>query len=254
MIKLKKIITSFIFIILLLFTNACKENNELDIDTILNDFADNVELVSEVDADFSLPSTVKANDLTAQLTWRSNSKSIQISNYEAIVTRDVLDIDVTLTCVISYNGNNKTKNFIVTVLKDTVYSFVVEDGYAYDNNLGVEVYEDEIYNSYLEVALYIVAFLKLPENYVLKSEHNRNDYTDENLLSCGGDVFQNREGLLPKDDHYFECDILYDGHGRNALRLVYSIETLSVYYTTDHYASFNYIYIDGSSLDSIYAN
>ena len=254
MIKLKKIITSLIFIILLLFTNACKENDELDIDTILNNFADNIEVVSEVDADFSLPSTVKANDLTAQLTWRSNSKSIQISNYEAIVTRDVLDIDVTLTCVISYNGNNKTKNFIVTVLKDTVYSFVVEDGYAYDNNLGVEVYEDEIYNSYLEVALYIVAFLKLPENYVLKSEHNRNDYTDENLLSCGGDIFQNREGLLPKDDHYFECDILYDGHSRNALRLVYSVETLSVYYTTDHYASFNYIYIDGSSLESIYAN
>jgi guanyl-specific ribonuclease Sa len=60
----------------------------------------------------------------------------------------------------------------------------------------------------------------------------------------GGDVFGNREGLLPKKDGriYYECDIDTMGGGsRGAKRIVYSNDGL-VYYTSDHYGSFTLMY------------
>ena len=61
--------------------------------------------------------------------------------------------------------------------------------------------------------------------------------------SIGGDVFQNREGLLPKADGrtYYECDI--DTAGRNsrgAKRIVFSNDGL-IYYTADRYRSFVFL-------------
>lgn len=112
---------------------------------------------------------------------------------------------------------------------------------------------DGYYNSKEEVALYIHLYGCLPENYVTKS------YC-QNVLKCstskvqqnwcdghgaiGGDVFQNREGLLPKKAGrtWTECDINTWGRSqRGAERIVFSNDGL-VYYTANHYASFELLY------------
>ena len=56
----------------------------------------------------------------------------------------------------------------------------------------------------------------------------------------GGRRFGNREGHLPKN-RYYECDVDYDGHARGVKRLVYT-ENGIVYYTGDHYNSFEQLY------------
>lgn len=110
---------------------------------------------------------------------------------------------------------------------------------------------DGHYNSKEEVALYIHLYGCLPRNYVTK------DYA-KNVLGCstsrvqdywpdgaiGGDVFQNREGLLPSAPGrtWTECDINTWGHySRGAERIVFSNDGL-VYYTGNHYASFELLY------------
>lgn len=120
-----------------------------------------------------------------------------------------------------------------------------------DDLLGLE--EDEYYTSKEEVALYIHNLSKLPNNYITKNEA-RNlgwEYSQGNLwdvtdkMSIGGDKFGNREGLLPTKEgrQYYECDIDYEGGYRGAKRLVYSNDGL-IYYTEDHYESFELLYGD----------
>ena len=119
----------------------------------------------------------------------------------------------------------------------------------YFNDYGFEVIEielselliteDGIYTSYQEVGAYIYIYEKLPSNYRRKSEFNRADYTPQNKLSCGGDVFYNRERILPIADGrtYTECDIDYTGGSRNAKRIVFSSDKL-IFYTSNHYSTF----------------
>lgn len=113
------------------------------------------------------------------------------------------------------------------------------------------IVEDGFYTSKDEVALYINTYEKLPDNYLTKaeamdlgwiaSEGNLWEVTEE--MSIGGDVFGNREGLLPKQQGriYYEADIDYEGGRRNAKRIVYSNDGL-IYYTDDHYESFEVLY------------
>lgn len=98
-----------------------------------------------------------------------------------------------------------------------------------------------------EVALYIHTYDKLPVNYLTKGEAsdlgwdsdqgNLWDVTDQMVI--GGDRFGNREGLLPNKASriWYECDVNYEGGFRNGERLVFSSDGL-IYYTGDHYASF----------------
>lgn len=107
------------------------------------------------------------------------------------------------------------------------------------------------YTSKEEVSLYLHLYGKLPENYITKndakdegwdaSKGNLFDVTDEK--SIGGDRFYNREGLLPdeKDRKYYEADIDYAGGSRGAKRMVFSSDGL-IYYTGDHYNSFELLY------------
>ena len=111
--------------------------------------------------------------------------------------------------------------------------------------------EDGHYTSKDEVALYIHTYGRLPGNYIRKndamdlgwdaSKGNLWDVTDE--MSIGGDRFGNREGLLPDESgrQWYEADIDYEGGYRNALRIVYSSDGL-IYYTDDHYESFEKLY------------
>jgi len=116
--------------------------------------------------------------------------------------------------------------------------------------------EDGYYNSKEDVALYIHLYGCLPRNYVTKS------YASD-VLKCstsrvedywpggaiGGDVFGNREGLLPKKAGrtWTECDInTWGRYARGAERIVFSNDGL-VYYTSDHYRSFELLYGDPNS-------
>ena len=70
--------------------------------------------------------------------------------------------------------------------------------------LALSVEENGWYDSKEEVALYIHTFGHLPDNYVTKKEARNAGWESGSIekffpgCSIGGDVFQNREGLLPK--------------------------------------------------------
>ncbi|MDE5546744.1 MAG: InlB B-repeat-containing protein [Anaeroplasmataceae bacterium] len=104
----------------------------------------------------------------------------------------------------------------------------------------ISITESGFYTSMEEVGAYIFTYHKLPDNFCTKNKFNRFDYTKENKLSVGGDVFYNREGLLPykQGRTYTECDIDYTGTTRNAKRIVFSSDFL-IFYTSDHYSSFS---------------
>lgn len=122
----------------------------------------------------------------------------------------------------------------------------INDG---DINPEYPIDEDGIFNTKNEVALYLHTYNKLPSNYYPKSTFYdiNHTWTADNKISCGGDRFYNYEGLLPKASSriYFECDIDYRGGSRNAKRIVYSNDGL-IFYTDDHYESFEQLY-DGTN-------
>ena len=112
--------------------------------------------------------------------------------------------------------------------------------------------EDGSYTSKEEVALYIHTYGHLPENYITKDEAYDLGWQSEGTLdevapgkSIGGDYFGNYEGILPEEPgrDYHECDIDYVSGNRNAKRIVYSNDG-NIYYTEDHYNSFEHLYGD----------
>ena len=112
------------------------------------------------------------------------------------------------------------------------------------------VTEDGRYDTRDEVALYIHLYGHLPSNYVTKREAKKAGWSGGRLedycpgCSIGGDVFMNREGLLPEAPGrvYHECDIEATGKKtRGAKRIVFSSDGL-IYYTGDHYDSFTLLY------------
>ena len=114
----------------------------------------------------------------------------------------------------------------------------------------VTIEEDGWYSSKEEVSLYIYTYGELPDNYLTKSEaislgwdsSKGNLWDVADGMSIGGDKFGNREGILPKEKGrvYYECDIDYEGGYRNSKRIVFSNDGL-IYYTEDHYESFEEI-------------
>lgn len=110
--------------------------------------------------------------------------------------------------------------------------------------------EDGWYYSAEDVSLYIYIYGDLPDNFITKEEARDlgweggsvEDYAEG--YAIGGDVFGNREGLLPNANGrvYYECDIDTNGaNSRGAKRIVYSNDGL-IYYTEDHYESFTLLY------------
>lgn len=102
-----------------------------------------------------------------------------------------------------------------------------------------------------EVALYLHASEELPPNYLTKAEARSLgwDSRSGNLwsvapgMSIGGDRFGNREGNLPeaRGRNWYECDVNYFGGYRGAERLLFSNDGL-IYYSGDHYQSFELLY------------
>lgn len=109
--------------------------------------------------------------------------------------------------------------------------------------------EWEYYTSKEDVALYIYTYNHLPDNFITKKEAKKLgwDNSKGNLwdvadgMSIGGDYFGNNEGILPDNTEYHECDIDYEGGFRNSKRIVYGDDG-SIYYTEDHYKTFEELY------------
>ncbi len=132
---------------------------------------------------------------------------------------------------------------------------VSPEGAALEQEFSLD--EDGSYTSKEEVALYLHEYGKLPSNYITKEEARDLGWDSRkgNLWdvapgkSIGGSHYGNYEELLPEND-YRECDIDYSGGRRNAKRIVYSDDG-DIYYTEDHYNTFEELYkgeIDENSL------
>ena len=111
--------------------------------------------------------------------------------------------------------------------------------------------EDGSYDSRGDVALYIQTYGELPDNFITKNQARDLGWEGGSVEEyapgkcIGGDSFGNREGLLPKANGrtWTECDIDTLGeNSRGAKRLVFSNDGL-IYYTDDHYESFEQVYL-----------
>ena len=108
------------------------------------------------------------------------------------------------------------------------------------------------YTTAEDVALYLVTYGHLPENFITKRAAEEAGWDGGSLepycpgKCIGGGRFGNYEGLLPsaKGRTWTECDINTLGaRSRGPERLVFSNDGL-IYYTGDHYKSFTLLYGD----------
>ena len=113
------------------------------------------------------------------------------------------------------------------------------------------VEEGGLYYTRDEVAAYIHEYWSLPFNYITKAEARELGWSSskDNLgqvaegFVIGGDVFQNREGLLPATSSrtWYECDVNSVDGRRSRERLVFSSDGL-IYYTNDGFKTFERLY------------
>ena len=110
--------------------------------------------------------------------------------------------------------------------------------------------EEGWYYSAEEVSEYLYTYGYLPGNFITKADARALGWEGGSVeryapgCAIGGDVFGNKEGLVPKEKGrtYYECDIDTNGQSsRGAKRLVFSNDGL-IYYTEDHYESFELLY------------
>ena len=137
---------------------------------------------------------------------------------------------------------------IIVIIISSLYGGHIADSNDTGNitcNSTVSVMEDGQYTSMEDVSAYIKKYHKLPSNYITKEEARDLGWTGGSLepyapgKSIGGDVFTNRQGILPHSDKkYIECDIDANNTSRGAKRIVYSTDDYRVYYTEDHYNTF----------------
>ena len=110
--------------------------------------------------------------------------------------------------------------------------------------------EDGSYSSKEDVTAYLLTYGRLPGNFITKKQAQQAGWPGGSLepycpgKCIGGDRFGNREGLLPSAPGriWTECDIdTLGSSSRGAKRLVFSNDGL-IYYTDDHYESFQLVY------------
>ena len=109
--------------------------------------------------------------------------------------------------------------------------------------------EDGQYTTKEDVALYLWTYHRLPSNFITKSQARNLGWESGSVekyapgYAIGGDRFGNYEGRLPKGKTYIECDIDTVGKSsRGACRIVYATDFSVIYYTADHYESFEIVY------------
>lgn len=115
--------------------------------------------------------------------------------------------------------------------------------------------EDGSYTTKEDVALYLHQYGRLPGNFITKKDAKALGWSGGSLepyapgMCIGGDRFGNYEKILPEAEGrtYQECDIGTLGASkRGAERIVFSSDGL-IYYTGDHYQSFELLYDDTAS-------
>lgn len=113
--------------------------------------------------------------------------------------------------------------------------------------LKVEVRENKTYEDRDHLAMYIIEYRHLPNNYILKEENpylTRKEAV-QNGVSFGGDVFEYRDEITKytKNTDLREADYYLDREkGRDAGRFIYTASgKFELFYTTDHYDSFTRI-------------
>ena len=191
--------------------------------TVSDDESDEVELTSSSKSSSSSKkekssSSKKEASSSSSKKVSSSSKQIETSSSEKI------------------ESSSKKEKSSSSVASKSIYEAVEESG---------------LYTTKDSVAAYLCKFDKLPDNYVDKDEGislyesktgntfskwNFNPWTTLDVM-IGGDVFENREGLLPSGS-YHEADVDYSAKNRGTKRLIYQSDCV-IYYTADHYESFD---------------
>ena len=91
--------------------------------------------------------------------------------------------------------------------------------------------------------VYLKAYGKLPDYYITKEEAENLGWSKGKNLAhfapgkmIGGDIFDNRNHILPEKEGriWYECDVDYEGLKRNKKRLYYSNDGL-MFYTESHH-------------------
>ena len=118
------------------------------------------------------------------------------------------------------------------------------------------VTEDGSYSAMEEVAVYLTAYGRLPENFITKRQaealgwNNREGNLEQVAPGCsiGGNHFGNYEKAVPeaKGRKWTECDINFDGGYRGGERIVFSNDGL-IYYSDDHYATFRQVTVESGA-------
>ncbi len=105
---------------------------------------------------------------------------------------------------------------------------------------------DGVYRTKEDVATYIYKYHKLPKNFLNKKEIKALSAEEAKNYNVGGNTFENNEGLIdnPNRLKLVECDIYDDNHNsvsRGAERLVFFADGSKVFYTSDHYETFELV-------------
>ena len=135
----------------------------------------------------------------------------------------------------------------------TLFCFLLFTGCSTGTPSSTDVIDENgIYDQKDDVALYLITYEHLPSNYMTKDEARKYGWEGGALSQViedkciGGDVFGNYEGILTEEDTYYECDIDTLGKtSRGAERIVWS-DDFDVYYTEDHYETFELLYEGGA--------
>ena len=151
----------------------------------------------------------------------------------------------------SVGSATSSSSLAVSEISATTSSSAKNGGTANPAASSATVKEDSSYSDKDSVALYIHTYGHLPPNYISKTKARKAGWDSEkgNLWdvlpgkSIGGSEFYNDEGALPEASgrRWTECDIGYDGGFRGPERIVFSNDGL-IYYTADHYKTFERLY------------
>ena len=116
-----------------------------------------------------------------------------------------------------------------------------------DTAATTDIAVDQDYLTLADVAAYLRTYGTLPQNFLTKKAaqelgwSSKKNNLDDVAPGCaiGGDLFGNREGLLPDADGriWYECDVNTVNGKRSDERLVWSNDGL-LYYTADNHKSF----------------
>jgi len=177
---------------------------------------------------------------------------------EASTTEMSHNTDSSITEAESNDGNNLNTDTSIDdsggseerVLPDSTAAGFNDDDPSAGESVPSDLPEDGSYTSKEDVALYIHLYGHLPPNFITKKEAEKLGWKGGSLepfapgMCIGGNFFGNYEELLPMKEgrSYTECDIdTLGADKRGAKRIVFSNDGL-IYYTEDHYASFELLY------------